>query len=267
MPELPDVEIFRRLVELKCNRRSIDHAVVSDVGILEGISAPALLRRLKGEALGLPRRHGKHLMLALDRDGVLTMHFGTNGALLLVPANEPDPPYTRLQLHLAGGDRLDYVNPRRIGRVGFAQSAEAFVAEAELGPDALDPAFDLKTFAATLAKSKRDIKSVLMDQATVAGIGNIYSDEILFQARMHPGTVAASLDSERSKHLFHAMKKVLETAIEHGAGSEQAAERAPPGSLLPERHPGGRCPRCGVPLATVKRGGRTAYFCRQCQPK
>lgn len=267
MPELPDVEIFRRLVEVNCNRRSIDRAVVSDAGILDGISAAALERRLKGDALGLPRRHGKHLLIALDRGGVLTMHFGTNGALRLVSANEPDPPYTRLQLHLAGGDRLDYVNPRRIGRVGVAPSAEAFIAEAELGRDALDPAFDVGTFAATLAKSKRDIKSVLMDQATAAGIGNIYSDEILFQARIHPGAVAARLDSEKVKHLFRTMKKVLETAIERGGGSEQGAERAPTGSLLPERHPGGRCPRCGVALATVKRAGRTAYYCRQCQPK
>lgn len=266
MPELPEVEIFRRVSD-SCRGRPIDHASTADPGILEGISAQGLERRLKGEHLRSSRRHGKHLFIELSGAGTLAMHFGMNGSLRLVSEGEPDPPYTRFQLYFEEGDRLAYVNPRRLGRVSLAKNAEVFIAEAGLGPDVFDVAFDFQAFAAILAGSKRDIKSVLMDQALMAGIGNIYSDEILFQARVFPGAAANQLKGERATQLFRAMRKTLETAIDSGAGSEHAVERLPKGFLLIQRHPGGLCPRCGAPLVTAKRAGRTSYYCQRCQPK
>lgn len=130
----------------------------------------------------------------------------------------------------------------------------------------LDAAFNSQAFASILANSKRDIKSVLMDQALMAGIGNIYSDEILFQAGIFPCAAANRLKGERAPQLFRALRKTLETAIDSGAGSENAVERLPNGFLAIQRHPGGLCPHCGAPLITAKRAGRTSYYCQRCQP-
>jgi formamidopyrimidine-DNA glycosylase len=267
MPELPDVEMFRRAAELHCLGREIAGATVSDPASVEGITVAALRHRLKGARLQGFRRHGKHLLIELDLPAVLTLHFGTNGSLRFLPKEEPEPAYARLRLDLAGGDRLAYLNPRRIGRVGLAPDAETFVAAAGLGPDALDPAFDAAAFAAALAGRRQAVKLVLTDQARMAGIGNIYADEILFQAGLFPGTEARSLDTGQVRHLFETMKRVLRSATNHGLGAEGAGAGAPAGWLLAERHRGGRCPRCGTPLHTATLGGRTGYFCPRCQPE
>jgi formamidopyrimidine-DNA glycosylase len=265
MPELPDVEIFSRLVLNHCCGRTIAQAVVSDPGILQGISADALEARLKGEPIRSSARYGKHLFILL-RAGALTMHFGTNGSLQLSPRDGTEPPYTRLRLDFDGGDGLAYVNPRRLGGVGMCDSVAGFVGQLGLGADVLDAAFDLEAFTAILAASKRDIKAVLMDQRLMAGLGNIYSDEVLFQARIYPDTVADNIRGERAARLFGAMHETLKTAIDCGAGAERAAERLPRDFLLRQRHRGGHCPRCGTALATTKHAGRTSYFCPRCQP-
>ena len=106
-----------------------------------------------------------------------------------------------------------------------------------------------------------------MDQARIAGIGNTYVDEILFQARLHPGINTGALDAPTRRRLFNAVKHVLRTAIDRGAGAENFTDRLPKDFLLPERHPGGHCPRCGTSLAIDKRGGRTSYHCPKCQPE
>jgi formamidopyrimidine-DNA glycosylase len=104
-----------------------------------------------------------------------------------------------------------------------------------------------------------------MDQEIVAGIGNIYSDEILFQARINPRVRIDRLPSDRLKHLFAVTRKVLKTAIARGAGSEEFTDRMPKGALLPERKKGGHCPRCRSELTISKVGGRTSYCCPRCQ--
>lgn len=267
MPELPDVELFHRLVVEHCRGKVIERTIVSDAGILENISAEALARRVNGARIQSAERHGKHLFLILGGVGALAMHFGTNGSLQSVASGSADPAYTRLKLQFAGGKGLAYVNPRRIGRVLLSESVKAFITQAELGPDALDPALDRAAFAKILAESKRDIKAVLMDQALMAGIGNIYSDEILFQARLNPAAKAAGLDRSSAADLFASMQKTLNTAIRCHAGSEHAVENLPKSFLLRERHRGGHCPHCHATLATVKHAGRTGYYCPNCQPK
>ncbi|MCW3475401.1 Fpg/Nei family DNA glycosylase [Limobrevibacterium gyesilva] len=266
MPELPDVEIFRRLVQRHGVGHLISHVAVHDPDSLEGASAASLQRRLNGKRLHSCRRHGKHLFIDIADAGALAMHFGTNGSLQHLGRDQADPPSVRLSLDLADDGRLAYVNPRRIGRVRLVDSTEAFIAESQLGPDALDPAFDAAEFAASLAGRKQAIKAVLMDQTRMAGIGNIYADEILFQARLHPDTPAATVDRAATRRLFDAMRFVLQTAIDCGAGAEAFTDRLPPGFLLPQRHAGGHCPRCGTALQVDRRGGRTGYHCPACQP-
>lgn len=265
MPELPDVEGFKRVLTKNALRKTIDRVAVSDARILGKFSVRAFVSHLQGAKLGAARRHGKHLLARVDRGGWLTLHFGMTGALQFVSAADSEPPFTRVRFDFANDGCLAYTNKRMIGRVGLVEDAADFIAAEKLGPDALDRRFDFDAFKSAVLGRKRDVKSVLMDQEIIAGIGNIYSDEILFQARIDPGERVDKLAPGRLKRLFVEARKVLKTAIGSGAGSEQLTERMPKGSLLPERKKGGRCPRCRSPLKIFKVGGRTAYCCPKCQ--
>jgi len=263
MPELPDVELYKLRLDDHALHQEIARVVVSDARILGELKERAFVARLKGNRLEGTRRHGKHLLVQLANDGWLTLHFGMTGDLRYVEPPDAEVPYDRVRLVFERGS-LVYVNRRMLGRVGLSEDADAFVEAEQLGPDALDPAFDLGALSAAL-DGRRDVKAVLMDQAVVAGIGNLYADEILFQARLHPKTPGRSVDKARRRALLGKIKQVLETAIDCGAGAEQFLERLPKDYLLPQRHEGGVCPRCGKALATLKAAGRTSYYCPRCQ--
>lgn len=265
MPELPDVEIFKRRLDAHGLKRRIDKVTVSDARILGGLKPATLAKAVEGRSFTATRRHGKHLLARLDRDGWVTFHFGMTGDLVPFAADEEEPRFTRVRFDFADASHLAYVNRRMLGHVGLADDDEAFIAGESLGLDALDPAFDRAAFAAALGSSRRSLKAALMDQSAVAGIGNIYSDEILFQARLHPETKVADLSAAGIDRLFATLRDVLKTAISRGGGSEVLAERLPRSFLIPQRQKGGHCPRCGEPVATLKSGGRTAYFCPTCQ--
>lgn len=265
MPELPEVEIFKRHVDATSRGRRVSGVVVRDRKMIGKLSPAQLQARLKGVRLAASRRHGKYLLIGLGKAGWLALHFGMNGALRHFGKPGDDPAYDRLRLDLGAGHHLAYVNPRRIGRVALVADADAFIADEGLGPDALDGRFRESDFARALAAHRRDIKSALMDQSIIAGIGNLYSDEILFQARLHPRRRADRLEAAEVKRLFAKMRRVLRSAVRCGAGSEQMLERLPKDFLLPERRRGGRCPACGGAVATLKLGGRTAYYCPRCQ--
>jgi formamidopyrimidine-DNA glycosylase len=265
MPELPDVELYKRYLDDHALRQSIGDVVVNDARILGGLPAPAFVARLSGNRFEDSRRHGKHLLVRLRRDGWLALHFGMTGSLVYFREDADDPPYDRVRFDFEGGGHLAYVNRRMLGRVGLADDADEFLQAEELGRDALDPAVDLEAFNRAIEGRRRDVKSVLMDQTLIAGIGNIYADEILFQARLHPKTAVTALNDRQRAALFHQIKAVLATAIECGAGAARFLERLPADYLLPHRDKGGKCPRCGADIATLKGGGRTSYFCPRCQ--
>lgn len=265
MPELPDVEIYRRYLDEHALGKTVQQVRVQDARILDGLSPDAFRQRLEGRRLTASRRHGKHLLVELDRGGWLTLHFGMTGDLVVFENEADDPPYDRVRFDFAGGRHLAYVNRRMLGRVGCADDADAFIDEHELGPDALG--LDLQAFKTALGGRRRDVKSALMDQSTIAGIGNIYADEILYQARLHPKTGLGDLGEEGLKRLHHEMCRILAVSIERGAGSERFTERLPEGWLLPHREKGARCRRCGGSIETMKAGGRTTYFCPRCQPE
>jgi formamidopyrimidine-DNA glycosylase len=265
MPELPDVEGFKRVLAKNALRKTIDRVVVSDARILGKLPVGKFASSLEGAQLVAARRHGKHLMANIDRGQWLTLHFGPAGGLQFVGKPGGEPPFTRVRFDFAGDGSLAYTNRRMIGRVGLAEDAADFIAEEKLGPDALDRRFDFDALKTAVLSLKRDVKSVLMDQQVIAGIGNIYSDEILFQARINPVERVDKLSPAELKRLFTEMRKVLETAVDRRAGSEQFLERLPKGYLLPERKRGGHCPRCGSVLKVLKIGGRTGYCCPRCQ--
>ncbi len=199
MPELPDVELFKRYLDRTSLRQTIQRVQVNDARILGDLPVERFAAALAGNRLEASRRHGKHLLVRLARSGWLTLHFGMTGGLSYFENLADDPPYDRIRLDFEGGRHLAYTNRRMLGRVGLADDADRFIEAEELGPDALDPAFDEAAFAAALAGRRRDVKSVLMDQALLAGIGNIYADEILFQARLHPKDAGRRPDQESAQ--------------------------------------------------------------------
>jgi formamidopyrimidine-DNA glycosylase len=263
MPELPDVENYRRYLQRHGLHKKIEGVTVGAAGILKGVSGTGLARMLKGRTLERARRHGKHLLAAVDDGRWLAFHFGMTGRFEHFRDGDEEPPYDRLRFDFAGGEHLAYVNPRKLGRVELVDDADDFIHSKKLGPDAAS--VDEKTFRERLRTKRGAVKAALMDQSLFAGIGNVYSDEILYQAKIHPRTGVAALDDATVKGLYRAMRRVLDTAVKKGAGAEDLEQRVPKTWLLPRRKRGADCPRCGGKIATVKLQSRTAYLCPRCQ--
>ncbi len=244
---------------------TISRAVVADAACLEGATAASLQRRMKGRRMTGTGRRGKYLFLDFGDETVLVMHFGPAGSLSHMSAGEDAPDYVRFRLDFSNDESLAYVNRRRIGRVRLIDDAAAFITRLRLGPDAMDPDFDAAAFEKRIGGRKQAIKLVLMDQSRIAGIGNTWSDEILFRARIDPTVPAADLTPERSKELFRITRKVFRAAIDLDPTAADFRDRLPVGFLLPHRRPGGHCPRCGAELKRVAIGGHTSTYCPHCQ--
>jgi formamidopyrimidine-DNA glycosylase len=265
MPELPDVETFRAMVRRHFGGDPVSGVVVSDPKSFEGATVAAVQRRLKGRALSGTGRHGKYLFLDFNEHCVIVMHFGPAGSLARVTVDQEQPAYVRFRFDFSNGESLAYVNRRRIGRVRLVDSVANFLKQARLGPDALDPGFEFPDFAKRLAGRKQPIKGLLTDQKKISGIGNTWSDEILFQARIHPAIPAGALTPVQSRRLFRTMRSVLRTAIDLDPATNDFRSRLPARFLLPHRHTGGHCPRCDTELARTRAGGHTSTYCPHCQ--
>ena len=260
MPELPDVEVLKGRLERTSLGRRISRVEVRDGRVVGEVSARGLREALEGRSLRRVHRHGKNLFAGVEGGGWVLMHFGMAGGLSHLPGTEEEPPHVRLLLGFDGGDRLAFTDRRALGRVHPIRDPESFVREKGLGPDAFR--VDYPSFRERLGGRRGAVKSVLMNQGVVAGLGNIYSDEVLFRARLHPRTGADRLGEEDIRRLFEATGGVLQTAIDRGADPE-----ALPGSfLLPRRREGARCPRGNGEIRRLRIAGRTAYYCPACQP-
>ncbi len=257
MPELPDVQVFKETLDATSLHRTIEHVYVSAGKMLEGVSASTLRRRLGGSELAGTRRHGKHLFADFG-DGWLRLHFGMTGRVEPYEGQDaegPEPEHTRLRLDFADARHLAFVVQRRLGEIGLVDDPDQFVTEEGLGPDALSDDFDEGHLASALDGRRGMIKSALTDQAMVAGIGNVYSDEICFQARIHPRTPAADVDDDDIEEIHRQAVRVLEAAI------HARVEDFPDWFLLPHRHEGGECPACGAELERTEVSGRATWYC------
>jgi formamidopyrimidine-DNA glycosylase len=266
MPELPDVENYKRYLNRTALHRRIAGVQFGDRRVLGGVSAQRLARAVKGRRIERSRRHGKHLFAALDRGPWLSLHFGMTGRLVRFRQSKDDPRFDRVRFDLDHGDHLAFVDQRILGRVGLTTNPDTYIADADLGPDALELARDPDAFVAQLEGRRGQVKAALMDQRLLAGIGNIYSDEILFQARLHPKAHIERLERKSLKKLCRATRSVLETAIDCGAGLDDFVECLPSTWLLAHRSRGADCPVCGGKIQAVKAAGRTSYYCASCQP-
>jgi len=266
MPELPDVEIFRRRLDEAAAGRRITDVKVRDARLLDDISARELERRLVGRRIRSTERHGKLLIAKLDDGGALILHFGMTGTIETSAEGAPTPQYEVLHIALEKGGWASVTSRRKLGHIWLAGNVATFLTDHKQGPDALAKALDVKAFTAALGSKRSTLKSALMDQVRIAGIGNIYSDEILFQVRLHPLTQVGDLNAEQLDKLHQTNIRVLRQAIARGVMAEGPASAFPDDWLSGHRERGGHCPRCHTPLATLRSGGRTAYFCPRCQP-
>jgi formamidopyrimidine-DNA glycosylase len=254
MPELPEVETIRRYL----NRTVLNRTIIGISGSAPTID-PEHLPPLAESAIRATARHGKYLFADLEDGSSLVFHFGMTGDLLLVRGDDPDPPYTRAVVSFADGSRLAFTDSRRFGRLGWIPDRKVFIAAKRLGPDALSISREI--FSSIMAGSHQRVKVFLLDQHRIAGIGNIYADEILFQAGIRPLRSLHDLGAVPLSLLAAAIVHVLRTAVDHAADFDHY----PADWLIPQRSPGGRCPCCGDPVDRVMVAGRYAYFCRSCQ--
>jgi formamidopyrimidine-DNA glycosylase len=261
MPELPDVQMFKHYLDTTSLHQAISGVKVTRDRILEDVSRRRLSAALKHHAFCESRRHGKYLAVALDDGRQLVLHFGMTGYLRYVENDEPDSAHARVIISFDNGHRLDYDNQRMLGRVRLVDDFDRLIEQLDLGPDAMD--VTRAAFEERLRGHRGAIKSTLMDQSVLAGLGNIYTDEVLFQSRIHPLTPADVL-TERERHaLYRMMRKVLRKAIE----VDTEASRLPRSYLMPHRRSGARCPRRNGTIRQIRVGGRSTYFCPACQVK
>ena len=261
MPELPEVETFKRYLDSTSLHQRITGVDVRDAYVLKRLSARQLPRRLKGRRFENSHRHGKHLFVRAGDGLWLRLHFGMTGSLEYVKDDEVTPKTARVVFRFADNCRLAFDDQRKFGEIELIEDVDEFLQTRGLGPDALE--ISLWQFKAILGKHRGAVKAILLNQQWIAGIGNLYADEILFRARMHPATEAASLSDKDLTKLFRATRHVLKRAI----ALKTDFNRLPKSWLLTHRGKGGRCPRCGRALKSATIGGRTSWFCTHCQKR
>jgi formamidopyrimidine-DNA glycosylase len=261
VPELPEVEtVVRSLAPKLTGRRILDAQFLSHHVVRQNFAA--LRKRVRNQLVKSVERHGKFIVLTLDR-GVLVIHLGMTGKLLL--DSEPGP-YARAIFKLDHG-LLVYDDIRHFGRIEWSEQLPERAAA--LGPDALHVSLD--DFRKLLKARKSGIKPLLLNQRFLRGMGNIYTDEALFEARIHPRASAASLSKERSGRLHGAMVDILNTAIrlKGSSISDYVDADGQRGSFQQQHQVYGRagdpCPTCGTPIRRIVVGQRGTHYCPKCQ--
>ncbi|WP_400190554.1 DNA-formamidopyrimidine glycosylase [Hymenobacter sp. B81] len=269
MPELPEVETYRRFLEEITLHQTVTAVEVFDAHVL-AVDADELRRELVGATVTGTHRLGKNCFLQLSSGRLLVLHFGMTGDVGAYRHDYDRPRFTRVALHLREGLRVAFIDPRKFGRIRLADSVATFQQAKKLGPDALD--LTAKQLQSALGRRKTLLKPLLLDQRLTAGLGNWIVDEVLFQARVHPERPAASVSADEAARLHAAVQLVLRTAI-----AQEANYRQFPASFLiharewdeapePQSDAHHHCPRDRSPIVKKYVGGRATYYCPVCQP-
>jgi formamidopyrimidine-DNA glycosylase len=280
MPELPEVETVARDLSPRIVGATIAGARCSWARTLRTHTPEAFADAVAGrEVLGVGRR-GKQVVVDLSGDAALTVHLKMTGQLFVVPAETPVDPYVRLVLELADGREVRFRDIRKFGKIGLygrdpitgelvAEVGGAAVFGA-IGPEPLDDAFTLRDFRRRVRRRTGRLKPLLLDQSFLAGIGNIYADEALWAARLHPLRTAGTLRPPDERHLYGSIRRILAEAVER-RGSSIDDYTAPDGDGSMQEHlqvyqrTGEPCPRCGRPVKRIVIGARSTHFCSWCQ--
>ena len=271
MPELPEVETVKN----ELTPHIIGHRLTGVTLIWEGIlrqpSATELSSRLNGQKITGLARYGKYLVLSLDGDDLLILHMKMSGSLLIGRDSSESPKYTRAIIHLDNGNSIFFRDPRKFGVMWLVKDKNSVVGK--LGPEPLEEDFTPRVMAHRLKNRTAPIKALLCDQSFIAGIGNMYADEALFAAGIHPLRPGGSLSRAEIIRLHAAIRQVLRSAISSKGASIVNYYRpgGEPGTAhfdFKVAHRRGKsCPGCGTPLQRITVRKRGTYFCPRCQPE
>ena len=280
MPELPEVETVARDLRARILSAKITGARCSWARTLRSHSPEAFAEAVAGRQVEAVGRRAKQVVIELSGDAALTIHLKMTGQLFVVPAEAPEDPYIRLVLELADGREIRFRDIRKFGRIGLygrdpvtgelvteAGGAAVFAA---LGPEPIDATFTVRDFRRRLRRRSGRLKPLLLDQTFIVGVGNIYADEALWAARLHPLRTAGTLRPTDERHLYQAVRSILAEAVDR-RGSSIDDYTAPDGDGSMQEHlkvyqrTGEPCPRCGRPVKRIVVGARSTHFCSWCQ--
>jgi formamidopyrimidine-DNA glycosylase len=263
VPELPEVEARRKYLQSTSLGRRIERVKVLDKRVLHDTTPARLTGRLKGATFTEAGRRGKYLLVHTDCGEILMMHFGMTGSLLFEKKSAEPPRFDRVEFHLQPDSVLYFIDQRLFGKIALypTDDPRAIPEVARLGPEPLDRAFTYRKFSEIVRSRNTTIHQLLMDQELIAGIGNLYSDEITYQAGVRPDRKTSSLSDKETRRLYDKMKWVLRRSVELDAELDEHADRF----LIPNRKRDGECPRTHQKLEKKTIGGRTSYYCPTCQ--
>lgn len=287
MPELPEVETVCRQLDPELRGARIDALEVLDARWCRPMPPAKLQRAVTGAAIGGLGRRGKYLLLGLNGDRTLVMHLRMTGNLVLVEGESKLDPseghrlyeterstsarHLRARLRLDGGRELWFTDPRRFGEAFLIDDERLETRFAKLGVEPLSGDFTAEHLGEMAAGRTAPLKSFLLDQSRLAGVGNIYADEALFRARLHPLSPAGSMKPEHLVALRDGVVAALEAGIEGGGASidDYRDGRGEKGTMQDEflvhTREGEPCPRCGAMIARIVVSGRSTYYCPSCQ--
>lgn len=273
MPEMPEVETIVRGLQ-QGSRAGVPSLIGRRIlGVRlrwpRQIACPApsaFRRQIRGRRILDVRRRGKYLVFALDR-GVLLIHLKMSGELVLAPTSQPRDRFERTVFTLSGGWELRFNDARKFGRVYLVEDPASLLGR--LGPEPLDTRLTARLLGERLRRHHRALKPLLLDQSFLAGIGNIYADEALHLARLHPLRCSDSLDQEETSRLLKGIRQALRSGLHHNGASLDWVYRG--GSFQNHFRVYGRtghpCRACGTPIARIVVAQRSTHYCPNCQPE
>lgn len=273
MPELPEVETVRRRLAPLLEGRRFEQVEIADPRLTRPFEPVEVARELEGERVAVVDRRGKYLIVRFESGRALLIHLRMTGSVLHAGRGGlPDDPHRRAVVKLDDGSDVAYRDVRRFGTWLLLQPAEVDTyLDARVGPEPLADAYKAKQLQAALAKRRAPVKAAILDQRTVAGVGNIYADEALWRSRIHPLTPAATLDADEVRALHRGIRQALQVGIRR-QGSTLRDYRLPDGgsgSAQEEFKVYGRdgepCERCGTPIDKIRVAGRGTWYCPHCQ--
>jgi formamidopyrimidine-DNA glycosylase len=274
MPELPEVETIRRQLEPRAVGKTIADAQVLDSLWCAPRSPAEVEQALRGRRIEAASRRGKYLIAELEGEGFLVMHLRMTGNVTWVAAEEPEErSHLRFRLVLDDGARVLFTDVRRFGTGIVIEGRTEFdtYLDSRLGPEPLEPAFTADIIRKAAKGRKAPVKAFLLDQRRIAGIGNIYADEALFRARIHPLKPAGRLRGEEFERLRDSIVATLEEGIKSFGASiddyrdANGAEGQMQERFLVHLREGEPCPRCGSAVTKMRAAGRGTYICPNCQ--
>lgn len=273
MPEMPEVEIIKRIIEPQITGQSILAVTINNTQVIASHDEQLFTRLLTGQTVKSMSRRGKFLTIHFESGDRIVIHLRMTGQLLVTPADYPAEKHTHFIAELAGGSQIRYIDIRRFGRFWYlkADEEDSITGQDKLGLEPLDDALTGVYLKTKLGERKRAIKELLLDQSVIAGIGNIYSDEILYAAGIYPGEKCTDLDVEDWDCLAEKIRGIIAwgidmnemTAEEYLAGKGKEYRNTP--HLRIYGREGQLCGQCQQTIERIVIGGRSSCYCPSCQ--